>query len=76
MSKNAFAAIMKTKQSSEETSTGYFIIKGKETKAHLLQFDGASEFVYLEGIFYSRLLVDVLQTLSQKIFRKMVHWVI
>lgn len=43
MSKNAFAAIMKTKQSSEETSTGYFIIKGKETKSHLLQFDGASE---------------------------------
>ena len=34
---------MKTKQSVEETSTGYFIIKGKEVDAHLLQFDGASE---------------------------------
>ena len=43
MSKNAFSAIMKTKQSVEETSTGYFIIKGKEVDAHLLQFDGASE---------------------------------
>jgi ribonuclease HI len=43
MSKNAFSAIMKTKQSVEETSTGYFIIKGKEVEAHLLQFDGASE---------------------------------
>ena len=44
MSKNAFAAIMKTKQSPvQETSTGYFIIKGKETESYLLQFDGASE---------------------------------
>ena len=46
MSKNAFAAIMKTKQSPvQESPSGYFIVKGTadEKECCLLQFDGASE---------------------------------